>query len=119
MDNEYEIEKRTRVIEEAKASSLLDAAFYICRFNAKAPFHRAQKIDPLEVVAESDIAAFEEASTKAWNLITMAGDLGAAYYKYPGSEPYEVVEARMRRDHPGFCEDVYGTMFHDGAVSMR
>jgi hypothetical protein len=119
MTDEYDLEKRAQLIAEVKSLSLLDAAFYICRFNFRMPFHRAEKITPLEIVAESDLAAFEEALGKASALHHMHGDLGAAYYKYPGSEAYEVVKARMRREHPGFSDDVYGTVFHDGAVAMR
>jgi hypothetical protein len=109
-------EYRARIIDKAKSSSILDAAFYIRRFNI---YPRGEKIDPLEVFPDLDVVAWEDANKKADALSSMETRLGMAFYEYPGSQPYSVVLAEMKRENPGFSEGVYSSMIHAAAVAMR
>lgn len=118
-----DILQRRRYLKRARAAALLDAVFLVEYYNAHvrregipgepAAIALGEVLDPPE---EADVA---DARVRSAKLLADAFDVGAAYFGYEGSAPYEERLARFRSDNPGFGEASYELAEAAGIHAMR
>jgi len=119
------VKLRASVIAEARSAAFLDAVFLICHFNRCTNLMRTvNNITPLEVFDQYDRDramrdAYRAGAKMTEGLLFKTAKVGAAFFRYPGSRPYEEELNAMKRKYPGFGESSYNTAVSRSIHAMR
>ena len=111
--------ERESALEKARGASLLDAAFFILRFNARRQADSAAEILPSDVWSAFDASAYARAVERARALYTYRGLVTDAFFQYPGVRPYDKVFVEVKTLHPGFSDDCYHAVAADQRDTLR
>lgn len=109
---------RQRYLKDAKGSSFLDAVFLIHFYNRYAKWGGAD-IAPSEVFDPVDSAEYQLAVARVSRLFTQNSAVGMAWFRYPGSRPYEEEFEIFKALNPGFSESNYKLAANRGIQAMR
>jgi hypothetical protein len=116
------LSERDQYLKKAAGVGVLDATFYAMYFNdCKSGGYFECPIDPRALLPDESEGVMADAIHRSKRLYHgQNAYVGAAFFKYPG-EPltYDEAVEKLRRDNPGFCEDVYNIVIHDNIQGMR
>lgn len=119
----YYLDARKRVISQAKSASFQDAVFFIHHYNFRRygpSSTQLPDIEPVEVFATAvNESEYKERLCRASAAMTVTAYVGAAAQGYKDATSLEEAMARLRREHPGFSEEVYKIVQYDSMVAMR
>jgi hypothetical protein len=116
--------EREQVVEEARRSAFLDAAFLMHHCNVEMrswwPDPKPPEIAPEEVFDAFDRVAYEEALGKVRKMRERATYVGMAYFNYE-SVTHTFTQARrlLREENPGFSERCYELATGSAITAMR
>lgn len=116
------LRRRGDVVRQAAGATVLDAAFYAMYFTEK---ERGEyfgcPLDPEEVLPNTSADVIADAVERSRRLYNGPhAYVGAAFFEYPDvAMTYEAAVTKLRRDNPGFSDDVYGVVIHDSIRGMR
>jgi hypothetical protein len=116
------LDERALYVQRAAGAALVDAAFYADHFNTSRQGEYFECPIDLGGLAPG---ASDEDKAKALRLARRLNHgpnayVGSAYFKYPGEKlGFEDAVKKLKRDNPGFCEDVYRIVIDDNIRGMR
>ena len=116
------VRERNYYLEKALGAGVLDATFYATYYNGcKFGDLFGCPIDPRSVSPEASEHDLHSAIYRATRLHHgQNAYVGAAFFKYPGEMmTFEEAVEKLKRDNPGFCEDVYQLVIHASLRGMR
>lgn len=114
-------EERHRSYEKARASkNVLDRTFFAIRFNKRTGTYHGCELDPAALSPDETIATLNDAITRSVSLLMFNAYVGAAFHKYK-DEPLTCDEAvaKLKREHPGFCQEAYDIAIQESITGMR
>lgn len=119
---EWVLSQRDYYLKKAAGAGLLDATFYAMYFtDCKQGGYFDCPIDPRALSPEASEDLIAEAIHRSKRLYHgQNAYVGAAFFKY-SDEPlsYEQAVEKLKRDNPGFNEDVYSIVVGDNIRGMR
>lgn len=119
---DWVLTKRDYYLKKATGLGVLDATFYAMYFtDCHSGLYFDCPIDPRALSPGASEEVIADAVRRSKLLYHgQRARVGASFFKYPG-EPltYEEAVQQLRRENPGFCEDVYNIVISDDIRAMR
>ena len=120
--HETTVRERKYYLDKAIGASLMDATFYATYFNeCKLGDLRGCPIDTRSVAPEASEEDLHSAVFRSRRLHHGRNAfVGAAFFKDPSETmSFEAAVKKLKRDNPGFSEDVYQVVIQDSVRGMR
>ncbi|MFG6417303.1 hypothetical protein ACG02S_25750 [Roseateles sp. DC23W] len=101
---------------------MLDAVFYAMYFTEREwGEYFGCPLDPVDLLPDASADVVADAVQRSRRLYSGPNAyVGAAFFKYADEAlTYEEAVAKLRRDNPGFSDDVYAVVIDDNIRGMR